>query len=403
MTTQEKVDVIEKFFYNNFIAIPTGDGLKDVGTCIPAQNIYIKNNKINYVNIGDGTCNLAYLMTLIWTKGKCNNGSNFQAPITIDHCLSTYCRLEETAFEVFEKYWYVAQYGFEPGFFVRDDINQSNIKSSFKMLNTPVDEDPCHSSFVSQDQVWNLSPVLAQLAKEGNKRARIIGLDINNYIAKNGYTVYNPYLSKVMHFHTYCPTFNEDKVSPWERAEDRIRHYKHTVKVKRGANNWYYSGGTKAAVKFFSNTSPTGGLKFNSLREVIYKGIIFVLDRIYEPILRAFTGSDFKHNSYYCYAATSGIWYNGRFKERFISLFNKSCKTAGDGELFEWNIAPFIVGGSTTINVSDLYDYLCPLIDKWYNIANDFNNGNVVDGTYSSPISMLVSWYMYCGLIENKL
>lgn len=403
MKTQEKVDVIEKFFYDNFIAIPTGNGLKDVGTCIPAQTIHIKNNKIDYVNIGDGTCNLAYLMTLIWTKGKCDNGSNFQAPITIDNCLNTYYRLEETAFKVFEKCWYVAQYGVKPGFFIRDDISQGNIKSSFKMLNSTIDEDPCHSSFVSQDQVWNLSPILAQLAKEGNKRARIIGFDINNYIAENGYTVYNPYLSKVMHFHTYCPTFNEDKVRPWERQEDRIKHYKPTVKVKRGANNWYYSGGTKAAVKFFSNTSPTGGLKFNSLREVIYKGIVFTLDRIYEPILRAFTGSDFKHNSYYCYAATSGIWYNSKFKRRFIDKFNKSIKTAGTGELFEWNVAPFVVGNSNTVNVSDLYNYLCPLIDKWYNIANDFNNGYVADGTYSSPISMLVLWYMYCGLIENKL
>ena len=406
MTTQEKVDVIEKFFYDNYIDIPIGNGLKyleDTGTCIPAQTIRIKDNKVDYVNIGDGTCNLAYLMTLIWTKGKCNNGSNFQAPITIAHCLNTYYRLEETAFKLFEVNWYVAQYGLEPGFFVRDDINGGNIKSSFKMLITPIDEDPCHSSFVSQDQVWNLNLILAQLAKEGNDRARLIGLDINNYIAKNGYTVYNPYLSKLMYFHTYCPTFNEDKVAPWDRQQDRAINYKPTVKVKRGANNWYYSGGTKAAVKFFSTISPTGGLKFNSLREVIYKGIVFVLDRIYEPVFRAFTGSDFKHNSYYCYAVTSGIWYNSKFKRRFINKFNKSIKTAGTGEPFEWNIAPFIVGSSNTINVSDLYNYLIPLIDKWYNIANDFNNGKIANGVYSSPISMLVLWYMYCGLIEGKL
>lgn len=403
MKTQEKVDVIEKFFYNNFIAIPTGDGLKDEGTCIPTHTICIKNNIVNYVDIGDGTCNLAYLMTLIWTKGKCDNGSSFKAPITIDNCLNTYCRLEQTAFEIFDDNWYVFQDGVESGFFIRDDISDFKTKSSFSMVVTPANEDPCHSPFVSQDQVWNLSPILAKLASEGNEKARIIGLNINNYIAKNGYTVYNPYLSKLMHFYTYCPTFNEDKVAPWERQEDRIKHYKPTVKVKRGANNWYYSGGTKAAVKFFSNTSPTGSLKFNSLREVIYKGIIFVLDRIYEPIYRAFTGSDFKHNSYHCYCATSGIWYNKKFKRRFIDRFNKSIKTAGDGELFEWNIAPFVVGGSTTVNVSDLYGYLLPLIDNWYNIANDFNNGNIVNGTYSSPISMLVLWYMYCGLIEGKL
>lgn len=403
MTTQKKVDIIEKFFYDNYVAIPTGDGLKDIGTCIPAQTVLIKNNQVNYVDIGDGTCNLANLMTLIWIKDKVGDGSNFVTPITIDHCLNTYYRLEETAFKLFEDNWYVSQFGLEQGFFVRDDINQNDIKSSFKMLITSIDEDPCHSPFISQDQVWNLNPILAKLASEGNDKARDIGLNINNYIAKNGYTVYNPYLSKLIHFYTYCPTFNEYEVSPWERQEDRNINYKPTVKVKRGANNWYYSGGTKAAVKFFSTTSPTGGIKFNSLREVIYKGIIFVLDRVYEPVFRAFTGSDFKHNSYYCYAATSGIWYNSKFKRRFINKFNKSIKTAGTGEPFEWNIAPFIVGSSNTINVSDLYNYLLPLIDKWYNIANDFNNGKLADGTYSSPISMLVLWYMYCGLIEGKL
>lgn len=403
MTTQEKVNKIEKFFYDNYITIPKGDGLEDIGTCIPAQAVNIKNNNITCIYVGDGTCNLANLMTLIWIKDKVSDESNFITPITIDHCLNTYYRLEETAFKVFKNNWYVSQFGPELGFFVRDDINKNNVVSSFNMLVTYADEDPCHSPFVSQDQVWNLNPILAKLASEGNDKARYIGLDINNYIAKNGYTIYNPYLSKLIHFYTYCPTFNEDEVAPWNRQEDRIINYKPTIKVKRGANNWYYSGGTKAAVKFFSNTSSTGGLKFNSLREVIYKGIVFTLDRIYEPILRAFTGSDFKHNSYYCYAATSGIWYNSKFKRRFIDKFNKSIKTAGTGELFEWNIAPFVVGNSDTVNVSDLYNYLCPLIDKWYNIANDFNNGNIADGTYSSPISMLVLWYMYCGLIENKL
>lgn len=402
MTTQEKVDKIEKFFFDSFIAIPIGNGFKDVGTCIPAQTIRIKNNIVDYVDIGDGTCNLANLMTFIWIKDKVGDGSNFVTPITINHCLNTYYRLEETAFKVFEKYWYVSQYGVEQGFFVRDDINQSDIKSSFKMLNSPIDEDPCHSSFVSQDQVWNLNPILAKLASEGNEKARTIALNINNYIAKNGYTVYNPYLSKLMHFHTYCPTFNEDKVSPWERQEDRIRHYKPTVKVKRGANNWYYSGGTKAAVKFFSNTSPTGGLKFNSLRELIYKGIVFTLDRIYEPIYRAFSGSDFKHNSYYCYAATSGIWYNGRFKRRFVNRFNKSIQTVGNGEPFEWNIAPVISGISTSVNVTDLFNYLTDAIDDYISIIDGLE-GNKDDVIIANPIWILVCWYWYRALIEAKI
>lgn len=402
MTTQEKVDKIEKFFFNNFIAIPTGDGFRDEGTCIPAQTIRIKDNDINYIDIGDGTCNLANLMTLIWIKNKVGDKNNFQSPITIDHCLNTYYRLEETAFELFKDNWYVFQYGVEPGFFIRDDISDFKIKSSFSMVATHANEDPCHSPFVSQDQVWNLNPILAQLAKEGNEKARDIGLNINNYIAKNGYTVYNPYLSKLMHFYTYCPTFNEKKVKPWERFEDRIRHYKPTIKVKRGANNWYYSGGTKAAVKYFSNTSPTGGLKFNSLREFIYKGIVFTLDRIYEPIYRVFIGNDFKHNSYYCYAATSGIWYNSKFKKRFVNRFNRSIKTIGKGEPFEWNIAPVIYGIGTNINVTDLFNYLVDAIDNYINIIDDLedNKDNVV---VSSPIWILVCWYWYRALIEAKL
>ena len=402
MTTQEKINKIEKFFYDNYITIPKGDGHKDVGTCIPAQAVNIKNNNVDCVYIGDGTCNLANLMTLIWIKNKVSDESNFITPITIDHCLNTYYRLEETAFRVFKDNWYVSQDDFELGFFIRDDINQSNVVSSFNMLVTAANEDPCHSPFVSQDQVWNLNPILAKLASEGNDKARYIGLDINNYIAKNGYTIYNPYLSKLIHFYTYCPTFNEDKVAPWERQEDRITNYKPTVKVKRGANNWYYSGGTKAAVKFFNNTSSTGGLKFNSLRELIYKGIVFTLDRIYEPIYRAFTGSDFKHNSYYCYAATSGIWYNNRFKRRFVNKFNKSIQTIGNSEPFEWNIAPVISGINGDINVTDLFNYLINAIDNYIGIIDRLEDDKD-DVLVASPIWILVCWYWYRALIEAKI
>ena len=402
MTTQEKVNKIEKFFYDNYITIPKGDGLEDVGTCIPAQAVNIKNNNVTCIYIGDGTCNLANLMTLIWIKNKVSDESNFITPITIANCINTYYRLEETSFKVFKDTWYVFQSGLEIGFFVRDDINKNNVISSFNMLVNGADEDPCQSSFVSQDQVWNLNPILAQLAKEGNEGARSIGLDINNYIAKNGYTIYNPYLSKLIHFYTYCPTFNEDEVAPWDRQEDRIINYKPTVKVKRGANNWYYSGGTKAAIKFFSNPSPTGGLKFNSLRELIYKGIVFVLDRIYEPIYRVFTDSDFKRNSYYCYADTSGIWYNKRFKRRFINKFNESIKIAGTGEPFEWNIAPVISGIGIDINISDLFNYLTNAIDNYIDIIDrlEDNKDNVL---VASPIWILVCWYWYRALVEAKI
>lgn len=83
------------------------------------------------------------------------------------------------------------------------------------------DEDPCYSMFVSQDQIWNLNPILKVLADEGSILAKELGYDMNSYVSDNGYTIYNPYLSWINHYYHYCPTFNEDKLKPWDRVEDR--------------------------------------------------------------------------------------------------------------------------------------------------------------------------------------
>lgn len=63
------------------------------------------------------------------------------------------------------------------------------------------------------------------------------------FIIENNHTIYNPYYSQLHHIWTYVPTFNEDKVKPWDRVEDRNKHFKNTIKVKRGANNWYFAYG----------------------------------------------------------------------------------------------------------------------------------------------------------------
>ena len=392
MTIEEKFEKIEEFFWVNYFYLLIGDGTvsNKSGSNIPYQSVIFNKDGTHYYDVGDGTINLASLWTLLWMKEKLG----LTSPITLQHALEVYDRLVEAAYiNSGIENWYVEELGVVSGFFLRDDIPvHENIKSNLGMLQDGINEDPCHSPFVSQDQVWNMNPILAQLAKEGNQRAKRIGLEINSYIQDNGYTIYNPYLSGFVHFHTYCPTFNENKVKVWERQQDRDNHYKPNIKVKRGANNWYYSGGTKAAVKFFSYISPTGGLHFNSLREIIYKGIVFILDRVYEPAYHLITGSDFKHNSYYCYAATSGIWYNRKYKERFTDRFNSSLKDT-TMEAFEANIAPIVLD-DCAVDINNLNNYLDIRGKSYCDAIDSINNA---DSTvhFPSPLNDLLMYYLY--------
>lgn len=393
MTIEEKFEKIEEFFWNNFFYSINNDSNvgNDSGSNIPYQSIVFTNGSKSLYDVGDGTINLANLWTLLWMKEKLG----LESPLNLNHALEVYDRLVEAAYiNSGIDNWYVEEQGVVDGFFLRDDIlGDGNIKSNLRMLHYKELEDPCHSPFVSQDQVWNMNPILAQLAKEGNEKAKRIGLEINSYIQDNGYTIYNPYLSALVHFHTYLPTFNENKVKSWERQQDRDNHYEPNIKVKRGANNWYYSGGTKAAVRFFSSDSPTGGLAFNSLREFIYKGIVFILDRIYEPVYRLITGSDFKHNSYYCYAATSGIWYNRRYKERFKDRFNGSLKDT-TVEAFEANIAPIVLSDSA-IDINNLNNYLDVRGKSYCDAIDIINSGNYNTIQFPSPLNDLLMYYLY--------
>lgn len=393
MTIEEKFEKIEEFFWVNYFYLLIGDGTvsNKNGSNIPYQSVIFNKDGTHYYDVGDGTINLANLWTLLWMKEKLS----LTSPITLQHALEVYDRLVEAAYlkDGIDN-WYVDEKWIVNGFFLRDDIlGDNNIKSNLRMLYGPANEDPCHSPFVSQDQVWNMNPILAKLASEGNERAKRIGLEINSYIQDNGYTIYNPYLSRLVHFYTYLPTFNENKVKAWERQEDRDKHYKPTIKVKRGANNWYYSGGTKAAVRFFSIISPTGGLAFNSLREIIYKGIVFILDRVYEPAYHFITGSDFKHNSYYCYAATSGIWYNRKYKERFTDRFNRSLKDT-TVEAFEANIAPIVLSDSA-VDINNLNNYLDIRGKSYCDAIDSINSGNYDTIQFPSPLNDLLLYYLY--------
>ena len=169
MTIEEKFEKIEEFFWVNYFYLLIGDGTvsNKNGSNIPYQFVIFNKDGTHYYDVGDGTINIARLWTLLWMKEKLG----LTSPITLQHALEVYDRLVETAYINFDvNNWYVNEQGVINGFFLRDDIPfHENIKSNLGMLQDKLHEDPCHSPFVSQDQVWNMNPILAQLAREGNE------------------------------------------------------------------------------------------------------------------------------------------------------------------------------------------------------------------------------------------
>lgn len=373
MELDKKFDLLEKQFYEKFIKL----GIAENKACNIPYSYYDYSN--NSVDVGDGTINIAQYLTFLYYYWKYHESDS--ARYEIKQTIGTLERLEKSAYEMYS----VELPGIDfpvRGFFVRDDIDDVDGVTAYKQFYYPNVEDPCFSPFISQDQVWNLNPILAKFAQEGFSEAAYAGRRINSYIMQNGYTIYNPYLSRIVHWHTYCPTFNEDKVKPWDRQADREFNYKPMIKVKRGANNWYYSGGTKACFNSFSTGDFTKA--GHSIRELAYRATIFVLDRIYEPIYKLVTGNDFKHNSYYCYAATSGVWYNNSYKKRFKRRFTdsiKRCIETGNTP-FEANIAPLVLGIDNDV-CGSLETYLM-------NVPEPVTTGKV-----ESPLMNLTLYYWW--------
>lgn len=345
MNIDEKFKAYNDMFWTYFI-FP--DKECKAGTNIPCGYYNFKTNKRT---IGDGTINLALLMTYLWLSKELN----IEQPISIENCVTTLNRLINYAHWYFTEKFDFLDLKKEPGFYIRDDCYQDDVDwGNYKMLHTLNNEDPCHSPFTSQDQVWNLNPILKYLSdcsinivdKESKEKMKKIGRDQNQWLMDNGYKLYNPYLSQILHYFDYLPVFQQ---SVAERKQERADNYKPSVLVKRGQYNWYYSGGTLACYNAFSDTK-----KKSFFRTLFYKMTIFVLDRIWEPILQTFCKKNFKHNSYHCYAACSGIWYNKNFVKRVKKRFEKSLET---GELFVPNIAPLVLR-EETVDMEKLKNYL---------------------------------------------
>lgn len=374
MTLEEKFKGWYDIYWNNFVYVSEDNRS---GSNIPFEKIDFDNN-IGYV--GDGTINMAGMLQILLTDEYLNRVS----PVCIEGVLDAIYRLMDAAYDYFNDKFPFLNMGKRNGFFVRDDISNTNedllgalglneVVSNMNMLESLVNEDPCHSPFVSQDQVWNLSPILMAIAKRHNiysTKAMNIGFILNDYIKTYGYTVYNPYLSMIKHFFEFLPDLKSDY---YERQRIREESYRPDVKVKRGANNWYYSGGTKSCVDAFEGE--LGDYK-HSFRTFIYRGEVFFLDRIWDPLLRLFKTS-FKTNAIYCYAATSGIWYDKKFARRLSDRFNTSLRK--NNSIFQGNVV-FLAGDTDRIDLT--------LLKKWLDSYPDPKKEGVVE----SPVQFL---YLY--------
>lgn len=238
MTKEEKYKAYKELFYNNFIYDDNSD--------IPGSNIPL--SRINFDSMsgemGDGTINLASYIQYIFTCVKLEESTEEE----LNKVLSTLRRLIDGCYQMFVDKCPNVYFKKEPGFFLRDDVNSSlaskfglkSIRTGYSSGIERIDEDPCFSPFVSQDQIWNLVPILSYLS-DTYEKAKELGKDITEYVIKNKHVIYNPYYSALYHNWTYLRIFEPY----WERINERSRKLKYTIKVKRGANNWYFSYGFK--------------------------------------------------------------------------------------------------------------------------------------------------------------
>lgn len=312
MTIEEKYQGWKEIFYKYFI-YKNNDN--DNGSNIPLSVIDL-DKKIG--SSGDGTIHLSYYLQYAYTLLLLNEDDGTE----LANGLKTLQRLCDNAYNVCIEGYSNIYYNKEPGFFLRDDIsiddankfNLNSVSTTYTRAVELVDEDPCESAFVSQDQVWNLVPILVKLSNE-YPIAKTLGYNILKFIITNKHRIYNPYYSAIYHHWTYLPSMNEDKVKPWKRIEDRNKHLKYNIRVKRGSHNWYFSYGFKKAYNKFGGDSKTF---WSSLW---YKPFIFLADRVWEPILNLF-GGEVKNTSYYSLGVGANAWYAGSCDKRLINRFN---------------------------------------------------------------------------------
>lgn len=273
-----KYDKIKEVFYRDFVY---DSSYTEQASCIPLSSV---KNGVGWV--GDGTINLAQYLQFVYTEMILGNKTEDD----VRNAILVLTRLADTTYDLFFNSNKGIYFKFEKGFFLRDDIHSKDaskfgltkISSGYTNGIELKDEDPCFSPFTSQDQIWNLAPILAFLSEKGFEEARQAGYDIFEYVIRNRHKIYNPYYSALLHHWTFLPDMDTDKVKPWDRVSNRNKNLKYKVKVKRGANNWYFSGGFRWAFKKF------GGECSTFWHCLWYKPFIFLADRVYHPYGRYF-------------------------------------------------------------------------------------------------------------------
>lgn len=396
MTLEQKyskwLEIFEKYF------IVEGDAKTISGLNIPLSQINFVNNKPSTSIVGDGTINIAtYLNFLLSNLAGAESSVSYEKYIKkILNTLKTLERLEEAAYLSFLEKNNIQgtnlPFSVVKGFFLRDDIrdkdkyifNTDRIVSSYSRCIELIDEDPCHSPYTSQDQIWNLLPILYRLSQFPGGEVSILAKekarDMLKYVIDNNHKIYNPFYSTLYHFWTYLPTFDENRVKPWDRIKDRTKKLKYKIKVKRGANNWYFGFGFR---KSYENIVGEKLPKFkNLLYGLWYRPFIFLADRIYYPIFGNIIPR--KETSYYSLGLAGKVWYGPGYNNRLINRFNYTLKQWSKDKKVEL-FMPELIFLSDNI---DKINY--NLLENWLNNYPEPN----LSGTVNSPLIflMLYNW-----------
>lgn len=332
MTIEEKYRKLKEIFFKDFIVVSKEYNCR--GTNIPAGKM-IKSERtgLKTLYFGDGTINMAEYLQFLHMECILGDKSCIDK---IFWCLKSLERLSLNAFQDEEMKNPKVYMKHEPGFFLRDDVSSTatdlfgaaKLESGYSNGIELINEDPCFSPFVSQDQIWNLILPLSLISDrfsgtESGDLAKKLLTDMLSYVVDNNHVIYNPYYSALKHHWTYLPSMNEEKVKPWDRIKDRNNHLKYNIKVKRGANNWYFAHGFRKTLKKFCPEAKMNGF-LSFLYALWYIPFIFLADRIWFPVMTKF-GVQKKDNSYYCMSSAGDVWYSGRksYLKRVCKRFNK--------------------------------------------------------------------------------
>lgn len=327
MTIKEKYDTYEALYNKYFVAEINPD---EKAAYIPAEYIQHSEGGVKRIFLGDAPINIANYLQYMYSR--CLTGDD-KARDHIENALSALERLSTFTCNYFKERNPAVHFINEPGFFFRDDVDSTKahlfnadvVDSPFSMCMEGINDDPCLSPFVSQDQIWNLAPMLSFLSRCSDKpiadKSKQLLYNMFEYVIRNRHTLYNPYFSAIKHNWTSLIPFS---VSYFSRIDYRNKRLKYDVKVKRGANNWYFAYGFRKA---FEKVGGNPG-KFKSfLYSLIYYPLTFVAETIYFPLFAdRLKWVERKDNSYSCLATAGNVWYSGmkRFLKRALNGFYKN-------------------------------------------------------------------------------